>query len=68
MHSQKQTQSNISPSAYEMLKGDYDKLQRENQTTKEKLKLAQDFNQSSRKQIDQLKKKLDERENMLVRL
>ncbi|CDW91560.1 UNKNOWN [Stylonychia lemnae] len=64
--SQKQTQQNISPSAYEILKQDYDKLQKENLFTKEKLKLAQELSQQQRKTNEQTKKKLEEREQVIL--
>lgn len=66
LKSQKQTQQNISPSAYEILKQDYDKLLREQQITKEKLKMAQDFNQQQRKQMEQTKKKVEERDQVIL--
>lgn len=56
----------MSPSGYEILKQDYDQLQKEHQLTKDKLKLAQDYNQQQRKQSEQIKKKLEDREQVIL--
>lgn len=56
----------MSPSAYEGLKQDYEKLQRENNFNKEKLKLAQEYSQQTRKAKDTLEKKLEEREQVIL--
>ena len=48
-----------------MLKEDYAKLQKDHQATKDKLKQAQEYNFQHRKQTDSLKKKLDEKEQVI---